>query len=186
MGISPNHYEILGVPQTASHSEIRRAYRNQMRALHPDASEGVTDTARLTRVNEAWSTLSNAKSRATYNKSLHGVTSGTATDQPIITEYFEPARFPWRGMVILAVLGIALVLFAHATSTPAVPGKPDQLLSSGSCVSIDPQLAVFEVSCDDAHDGVVRQLIALDRICPSGSQPYRDRQGMGVACVVPG
>ena len=81
-------------------------------------------------------------------------------------------------------IGIVLVLFMHATSKPSEPGKPDQLLSGGSCVNIDAQLAVYEVSCSDPHDGVVRQLIATDRTCPTDSTPYRDRQGMGVACIV--
>ena len=86
-------------------------------------------------------------------------------------------------MAAIATLAIIGVLVADATSSPAVPGKPDQLLTSGSCVNIDVRNDVYEVSCAAPHDGVVRQLIAIDRSCPPDAGTHRDRQGMGTACV---
>jgi molecular chaperone DnaJ len=186
MAIKKSYYDELGVRTNATHSEIRRAYRQLMRTLHPDSNEGRVDTARITRVNEAWDVLSQISSRSAYDQSYEQMSEPVsgASQGPQFVHSNESARFPWRGMLICAVLGIVLVLFLHATAKPTEPGKPDQLLSAGSCVNIDDQLAVFEVMCSEPHEGVVRQLVATDRTCPTGSDPYRDRQGMGVACVV--
>jgi hypothetical protein len=41
------------------------------------------------------------------------------------------------------------------------------------------------VDCAAEHYGVVSQLIGFDMVCPSDQESYRDRQGMGTACVVP-
>ena len=186
MGTNKSHYEELGVSRTASHAEIRRAYRHLMRTLHPDSNDGRVDAVRITKVNESWNVLSQSSSRNAYDKSQVRAT-GPVNHQPQEPQFipsYAPARFPWRGMLMCMAIGIVLVLFMHATSKPSEPGKPDQLLSSGSCVNIDAQLAVFEVLCSEPHDGVVRQLIATDRTCPTDSTPYRDRQGMGVACIV--
>lgn len=186
MGISKSHYDELGVASTASHAEIRRAYRHLMRTLHPDSNDGRVDAVRITRVNQAWNVLSQGSSRAAYDKSRASTTKNPVSE-PHETQFiptYAPARFPWRGMLMCIGIGIVVVLFMHATAQPSEPGKPDQLLSGGSCVKIDAQLAVYEVLCSEPHDGVVRQLVATDRTCPTGSDPYRDRQGMGVACVI--
>ena len=42
-----------------------------------------------------------------------------------------------------------------------------------------------EVDCAEEHTGVVRALVGFDMTCPTDTQPIRDRQGMGIACVVP-
>ena len=57
MGINKSHYDELGVASTASHAEIRRAYRHLMRTLHPDSNDGRVDAVRITRVNQAWNVL---------------------------------------------------------------------------------------------------------------------------------
>ena len=49
----------------------------------------------------------------------------------------------------------------------------------------DVRLEAWEVECDGVHDGVVEQMVPFDSDCPYGSVAYRDRQGMGLACVVP-
>ena len=69
-------YEVLGVNQTAEHSEIRRAYLNAARRWHPDrlgeASKGESAEAEsaMRRVNEAWSVLGRAESRREYDQQL--------------------------------------------------------------------------------------------------------------------
>ena len=86
---------------------------------------------------------------------------------------------------IASVIGAALVLVAHAMTSPSVPRPIDQLLTSGSCVNIDSSLSAVEISCTQPHDAVVEQLIAIDRSCPLEMGQFKDRQGMGVACVLP-
>jgi molecular chaperone DnaJ len=80
---------------------------------------------------------------------------------------------------------IALVLLLNALSGPAVPIGPDGLLQAGSCVVVNANQLAVEVDCAGEHTGVVRALVGFDMTCPTDTQPIRDRQGMGIACVVP-
>lgn len=185
------HYDVLGVSRTATQDDIRRAYRALARNLHPDVAASSTHTSMtMSEVNSAWSVLSDPRRRREYDRSLDESTpSGKADGQDEREVFFRvpttvsPARFPWRGALFFVVLGIIVVLVLAAFVDPETPPGPDQLLTSGSCVDIDATLAVREVDCAGSHDAVVRQLIAFDAKCPTGSEPYRDSQGMGTACV---
>ena len=62
-------YEVLGVPRGASDKEIRSAFRKLARQYHPDVNPG--DTAaeeRFKEISEAHSVLSNADTRAAYDR----------------------------------------------------------------------------------------------------------------------
>ena len=189
MGTDRTHYQVLGVSSGASTDDIRRAYRERMRAIHPDVNEkSANDSQRMTEINLAWKTLSSPQSRRAYDASVFVsnssfVSSGSRITEPVIS--YAPARFPWRGLVIASVIGAVLVLIAHAFTSPGVPRPIDQLLSSGSFVNIDSSLSAVEISCTQPHDAVVEQLITFDRSCPLEMGQFKDRQGMGVACVLP-
>ena len=176
MGTDRTHYQVLGVSVGASTDEIRRAYRERMRAIHPDVNQKSTnDSQRMTEINLAWKTLSSPQLRRAYDASVFissssYVSSGSRVTEPVVS--YAPARFPWRGMI-------------HAMTSPGAPRPIDQLLSSGSCVNIDSSLSAVEISCTQPHDAVVEQLIAIDRSCPLEMGQFKDRQGMGVACVLP-
>jgi hypothetical protein len=189
MGTDRTHYQVLGVSAGASTDEIRRAYRERMRAIHPDVNKkSANDSQQMTEINLAWKTLSSPQLRRAYDASVFvsnssSVSSGTRITEPVVL--YTPARFPWRGMIIASVVGAVLVLIAHAFTSPGVPRPIDQLLSSGSCVNIDSSLSAVEISCTEPHDAVVEQLITIDRSCPLEMGQFKDRQGMGVACVLP-
>lgn len=189
MGTDKTHYQVLGVSVEASTDEIRRAYRELMRAIHPDVNQNSAGgTQRMTEINLAWKTLSSPKLRRAYDASAFvsqnsTASSGNRNSEPVIV--YSPARFPWRGMVIACVVGAVLVLIAHALTSPSAPRPIDQLLSSGSCVNIDSSLSAVEISCSQPHDAVVEQLIAIDRSCPLEMGQFKDRQGMGTVCVLP-
>lgn len=186
-------YDILGVPRTAATDRIRDAYRSRARQHHPDLPHADGDARAMADINRAWTVLSDPVRRMEYDRSLAsagareraGHSSGergtSGRHQPVTV--LPPARVPWRLLAVLGVCGAVFVVVVDATSSPATPSKPDQLLQSGSCVVIDSRSEAVEVSCGDAHDGVVRQLIAFDRTCPIDTEPHRDRQGMGLACV---
>ena len=78
--ISANAYEMLGVPVTASHEELRRAYRRRLRQTHPDTG-GVA--REFTAVQLAWEKVGTPAARALYD-------SGRST--PSVTFEAPPAR----------------------------------------------------------------------------------------------
>jgi len=189
MGTEKTHYQILGVSADATTEVIRRAYRERMRAVHPDVNESSVDgSQRMTEINLAWKTLSSPHLRRAYDASVFVSSSsfagsGVRSTEPVIS--YAPARFPWRAIVIASLIGAVLVLIAHAFTSPGVPRPIDYLLSAGSCVNIDSSLSAVEISCTEPHDAVVKQFIAIDRSCPLDMGQFNDRQGMGVVCVLP-
>lgn len=154
-----------------------------MRELHPDTATRAADTEQIAAVSRAWSVLSDPKKRSAYDAD-HEVSEPIV--RPTSPPRFDiaPARFPWRFVLTLIGIGSAAILLVAAFTKPSEPGGPDNLLQSGSCVTIAPAGTVSEVRCDGPHDAVVRSLIAFDAACPSDTEPFLDRQGMGRACVV--
>lgn len=195
MADSRTHYEVLGVQSTATVSEIREAYRRRVRSVHPDSAARVDPASgeEMAAITRAWNTLSDHSRRRLYDASLRDpVARPSASSSPSTTGHASriapsptPARFPWRMLLGFITVGSAIVLALNVVSQPAAPRGPDGLITSGSCVVIDGTQAAVEVSCDEEHYGVVEQLIGFDMSCRAGTEPYRDRQGMGTACVVP-
>ena len=185
-----NYYAVLGVTPTASAEQLRAAYREKVRVIHPDSAVAASPTASLqmAEVVRAWSTLSNPDLRHAYDAELFD--TGLFDVKSEAEDSFPPTpivrgRFP-KGLIgsILAI-GVVGVLVIDVMSGPVVPTKPDGLLQSGSCVVVDSNKLAVEVGCEVDHYGVVRQLIGFDMTCPSDTEAIRDRQGMGQACVVP-
>jgi molecular chaperone DnaJ len=88
-----DYYEVLGVSRDASEPEIKRAFRARARELHPDVSAAPDADGRFREVAEAYEVLSNADSRATYDRLGHaGLRRGgyhpTFTDFGTIADVF--------------------------------------------------------------------------------------------------
>ena len=60
----PDPYAILGVPPTASASQVRAAYRRLAKQFHPDRYRDAGATERMQRINRAWEMLSSPAGRA--------------------------------------------------------------------------------------------------------------------------
>jgi molecular chaperone DnaJ len=151
-------------------------------------------------INEAWATLSDPGRRAMYDAALRGgddlgrrvTTSSSSPTMPAsearhnpFARYQDPPRFPWRFVLILVGVAIAAILGLGALAGDPADAPIDNLLAIGSCVEVDEMRGeVAEVPCDEPHDAVVDRLIPFDSVCPFGTEPFRDRQGMGLACVV--
>lgn len=189
--ISQNHYDVLGISPTASTDDVRSAFRQRAREHHPDTSEHPDSAKMMAEINRAWSVLSDPVKRFDYDRSLRAESTtqhSTRREPDDLVDVARPrpvypARFPWRGILFFGVVAIIAVLVMHATAKPVGPEVPDNLLAAGSCIEIDAERFAKEVSCLNSHDGIVRQLVALDRDCPSDTTGYLDRQGMGIACV---
>jgi molecular chaperone DnaJ len=68
-----NYYEILGVAETASTEEIRKAFQQKARKLHPDVNKAPDAEERFKEVSEAYAVLSDDEKRARYDAMRRGV-----------------------------------------------------------------------------------------------------------------
>ncbi|CAK9318881.1 unnamed protein product [Citrullus colocynthis] len=68
-------YDLLGISQSGSLEEIKRAYKQLARKFHPDVSppgRAEEYTKRFIRVQEAYETLSDPRRRALYDRDMVG------------------------------------------------------------------------------------------------------------------
>ncbi|KAF4317717.1 hypothetical protein BBO99_00007611 [Phytophthora kernoviae] len=65
-----DHYELLGIPRDASHTEIRKAYRKLALTCHPDRKPSAAALARWEGVPAAYAVLSNPNDRTEYDATL--------------------------------------------------------------------------------------------------------------------
>lgn len=194
----PTHYEVLGVSPDAPTSAIRSSYRARARLHHPDRGEGGADGVTMADVNEAYRVLKDPARRALYDRSL---ATGRATADTVEAPVDDvtvgrprrsnplspegPARYPWKAMLVVGLVGSLLVLVSAAMSDPPGEEVPDGIIRTNSCIAIEPNGDAREVACTGEGDLVVELLIPLDARCPAGMQPHRDRLGLGIACIVP-
>ncbi|KAF8820916.1 DnaJ domain-containing protein [Cardiosporidium cionae] len=94
------YYSILGVAQTASHDDIKKAFRQQALLEHPDKNPGDTDeaTVRFQSLQEAYECLSNKQDRAWYDAHrleilTGGEVEGSASSQLNLWAYFRSSCF---------------------------------------------------------------------------------------------
>ena len=93
-----DHYGRLGVTRSASHDEIRRAYRSMARRLHPDTHGGHVSTEMLA-VNEAWRVLSDKSRRTAYDAKLRVESNGNSSNASYSARAASappPPRTDWR------------------------------------------------------------------------------------------
>lgn len=76
-----DYYEILGVPRTASESDIKSAYRKLALQHHPDRNQGNDEAEdRFKEAAEAYSVLGDAEKRARYDRFGHAGVTGAGPD----------------------------------------------------------------------------------------------------------
>ncbi|HEY40562.1 MAG TPA: J domain-containing protein [Dehalococcoidia bacterium] len=114
-----DYYQIFGVTRDASKEEIKKAYLNLAKQYHPDRNPGKEEWAnsKLKRINAAYETLSNIKSRADYDAWLASMSQPHVRQKPrkaprseakelvnIIMQQDWPwwKKFAWLGGVSIA------------------------------------------------------------------------------------
>lgn len=77
MAAQRDYYEVLGVARGASDAEVKKAFRQLARELHPDVSDAPDAEARFKEVAEAYEVLSDGERRQLYDRFGHdGLRSG--------------------------------------------------------------------------------------------------------------
>ncbi len=135
-------YEELGADPSADQEQLRRAYRQRARELHPDINGGVDAGPAMQRLNAVWAVLGDPDARARYNEQLQDqVRPAPAPPRPApVVPAPRPQEEPDSlssaigcflrpSVVIPAVLLLIFVFTAYAghlgsggtTPAPAVP-----------------------------------------------------------------
>lgn len=84
-----NYYRILGVSAEASADDVRRAYRKQVKAVHPDLNQGTRESVeRMKLLVTAWEVLGNPLLRQEYDR-RHGFRCNASSE----TDEFDYAAF---------------------------------------------------------------------------------------------
>lgn len=106
------HYDCLGVSPGATRSQLRAAYRERMRAAHPDVG-GNGDSDAMRALSEAWSVLGSPTRRAEYDRRrLRARPTPRRRTRPVSTLRPLPVltRRPRLARLTLAVLGVVFGL----------------------------------------------------------------------------
>lgn len=69
-GPTPTHYEVLGIPESASPDEVKKAYRKKALETHPDKNPDPGAAELFKQVNEANQVLSDEDKKADYDRNL--------------------------------------------------------------------------------------------------------------------
>ena len=181
-----DYYELLGVSRSASADQIKKAYRQRARELHPDANPGdpVTEE-RFKQVAQAYEVLSDPDTRARYDRfGEAGV--GSAAGGPNLGDMFGEGGF---GGLFDAFFGGSggNPFGAGGRGGPAGPPRGQDLevvadiefaqAVFGATVAVDVRTALRCDDCDGTGAGAGTQPVTCSE-CNGRGQVQRVRQSM--------
>ena len=183
----PDHYRVLGVHPSASSEQIRAAYRDLARRLHPDHQRGASvpeaslAERRMREINEAWRVLQDPARRRRYDLGRE--------DRPAApVDRFDPDDdlvdagpsdlttravhgLPW--ILLILVLGFIFVVTAYAGKRDAAPPAVARAAPVGSCLVVTAGPSTSVVPCDRPNSGRVVDRVDDMAGCPDGTDPRR-------------
>jgi Ca-activated chloride channel family protein len=92
MSANKDYYRLLGLPRNAAPEEIRKAYFEAARRLHPDTNTAPGDTEFFLGVQEAYEVLADPKKRAGYDAALGADTAGPPETGPVVERILYSRR----------------------------------------------------------------------------------------------
>ena len=148
-----DYYEVLGVSRDASDADVKKAFRQLARELHPDVSDAPDAEHRFREVAEAYEVLSDPERRQTYDRYGHaGLRSGG----------FQPTDFDLGNLsdIFAAFFGDGIF---GSTRGPRPTRGPD--VAGTIEVTLREVLAGTRASAD------VRVAAVCERCAGSGAEP---------------
>jgi molecular chaperone DnaJ len=130
-----DYYEILGLPRTADATEIKRAFRNRARDLHPDNKDS-GDEAAFKELAEAYEVLSDEQRRALYDRYGHEGVKGAGHS-------FD--NFDFSSFSNFGIDDIMQFFFSGGAHAQFRHGGPEQGAHLKYDIEIDFEEAVFGV-----------------------------------------
>lgn len=88
-----DYFAVLGLTSAASASEVRRAYRDLARKLHPDINPDPKAIEAFKEISEAYQTLSDPDKRRSYERRRNTATTGSTTPNSPTGSYTGGATF---------------------------------------------------------------------------------------------
>lgn len=202
---APTHYATLGVVEGAAPDEVRQAYLDLARRMHPDrwvdakVEERVEIDRRMREVNEAWRVLGNPGRRLAYDVERReagrrarmsppapvGDRFAFSTGDLFVEDVDDPnlatrliRALPW--ILLVGVLGGIFVFSAYATSGTGGPTGE----SGGDCIRKVGGLAE-PVDCDaEGAQGVIAEVFQVGE-CPTESEPFQPAGSAVALCLDP-
>jgi molecular chaperone DnaJ len=115
----PDFYDLLGVPRTAGPEELKKAYRQRARELHPDANPDPQAAERFKEVARAYEVLSDPEQRARYDRFGE---AGVGAGGPNVGDFFGAGGTGGIGDLFDAFFGGASP-FGGGRTGPAGPPR---------------------------------------------------------------
>jgi len=195
------HYEVLGVPRTASAEDLRRAYLDRARVLHPDRHIDAGPRGRaeaewgMQELTEAWRVLGDPGRRRRYDRELGGPVRADVDDGRFVTrsdgtfpeavEVLDPTARLIRGLpwIALAVVLLGIFIFtAYAATGGSKKHQPATSTGVSRCVVTGEQSPTPE-PCDAPGARTVVTEIVPSASCPAGTEAVEGQAGVTVLCL---